>query len=111
MKKTKIEIFAENLIQELREKGQRAAENLYLKIIEENKLPLWAQTAIQQEFHKLKIKMIINTDLQEVKQWTDRQYYEYYLENIGDDCATEALSFTEYKREFLETDKLFINKI
>lgn len=55
--------------------------------------------------------MTINTDLSEIKQWSDRQYYENYLENIPDDCLDEALSFTEYKREFLETDKLFINKI
>lgn len=55
--------------------------------------------------------MTINTHLSEAKQWTDREYYERYLENIGDDCLDEALSFTEYKSEFLETDKLFINKI
>jgi len=55
--------------------------------------------------------MIINTDLAEVKKWSDRQYYENYLENCPDDCLDEALSFTEYKREFLSTDKLFINRI
>lgn len=55
--------------------------------------------------------MKANTHLSEVTQWTDREYYERYLDNIPDDCLDEALGFTEYKREFLETDKLFINKI
>lgn len=55
--------------------------------------------------------MTINTHLSEIKRWTDREYYERYLDNIPDNCLDEALSFTEYKREFLETDKLFINKI
>lgn len=56
MEKTKVEIFAEDLARELKENGQRAAENLYLHIIEKNKLPLWAQTAIQYKFHELKGK-------------------------------------------------------
>jgi hypothetical protein len=55
--------------------------------------------------------MIINTDLKELKIMSDREYYERYLDNYPDDCLDEALSFTEYKREFLETDKLFINAI
>jgi len=53
MKKTKVEIFAEDLVRELKKNGQKAAENLYLQIIEENKLPFWAQTAIQELKEKL----------------------------------------------------------
>ena len=34
MKKTKVEIFAEDLVRELKQNGQKAAEDLYLKIID-----------------------------------------------------------------------------
>ena len=55
--------------------------------------------------------MMVNSDLKELKEMSDREYYERYLDNIPDDCLDEALSFTEYKRELLEADKLFINRI
>ena len=57
MTKTKVEIFASELVIELEKKGQREAENKFTLIIEENKLPLWVQLALRKEVAKLREKI------------------------------------------------------
>lgn len=97
MEKTKVEIFADQLMQEFLKNGQNEAENKFILIIEKNKLPLWAQVAIMKEFAKLR------KEHEEIKEMVNQKIKsDYLLQGISPEGVNQLF---EIEREKLKKEK------